>query len=127
MIRLGSLAGYAFDGPRLLGGWTPPARAGVYAVLYRPEPVSRPQRYAVVYVGHADDLAAVGFPFRNPQAPCWVSRAGSRWKVHVATYDVAGGGRPHREQIARELIAVYHPHCNEQQYTPAWHPTWIAT
>ena len=24
MIRLGSLAGYPFEGPRLLGGWTPP-------------------------------------------------------------------------------------------------------
>ena len=24
MIRLGSLAGYPFEGPRLLVGWTPP-------------------------------------------------------------------------------------------------------
>ena len=25
MIRLGSLAGYPFEGPRLLAGWTPPS------------------------------------------------------------------------------------------------------
>ena len=24
MIRLGSLAGYPFEGPRVLAGWTPP-------------------------------------------------------------------------------------------------------
>ena len=38
MIRLGSLAGYPFEGPRLLAGWTPPASAAVYVVLCRPEP-----------------------------------------------------------------------------------------
>ena len=32
MIRLGSLAGYPFEGPRLLAGWTPPAEAAVYAI-----------------------------------------------------------------------------------------------
>ena len=38
MIRLGSLAGYPFEGPRVLAGWTPPARPAVYAILYKPEP-----------------------------------------------------------------------------------------
>ena len=51
MIRLGSLAGYPFEGPRLLGGWTPPARPAVYAVLYKPDP--KAETYAVSYVGHA--------------------------------------------------------------------------
>jgi len=34
MIRLGSLAGYPFEGPRLLAGWTPPPAAAVYDLLY---------------------------------------------------------------------------------------------
>jgi len=42
VIRLGSLAGYPFEGPRVLAGWTPPARAAVYAILYKPEPETRP-------------------------------------------------------------------------------------
>ena len=33
VIRLGSLAGYPFEGPRVLAGWTPPAAAAVYAIL----------------------------------------------------------------------------------------------
>ena len=53
------------------------------------------------------------------------SRAGSKWKVYVCTYEVPGGTSAHREQIARELIAVYRPSCNEQQYDHAWKDEWI--
>jgi hypothetical protein len=125
VIRLGSLAGYPFEGPRLLGGWTPPAVAAVYAILCKPDPDAGPERYAVIYVGHADDLSAERFPFQHRRAACWVRRAGSKWKVYVATYEVPGGGPAHREQIARELIAVYRPGCNTRQYDPAWKDEWI--
>lgn len=126
MIRLGSLAGYPFEGPRLLGGWTPPAgTAAVYAILYKPEPDAQPERYAVSYVGHCDDLAKERFPFSHPRSACWVARAGSKWKVHIATYEVLGGTAAHREQICRELIAVYHPSCNTQQFDNAWKDQWI--
>ena len=107
MIRLGSLAGYPFDGPRLLGGWTPPTVAAVYAIMYKPEPDKKPENYAVIYVGHADDLSAERFPFKHPRAARWIQRAGSKWKVYICTYEVPGGTRSHREQIARELIAIY--------------------
>jgi hypothetical protein len=125
VIRLGSLAGYPFEGPRLLAGWTPPPAAAVYAVLYKPEPAAKPEKYAVIYVGHADDLSAERFPFRHPRAACWIDRAGSRWKVYVATFEVPGGTAAHREQIARELTAVYRPGCNTQQYDHAWKDEWI--
>ena len=123
MIRLGSLAGYLFDGPRLLGGWTPPGRPAVYAVLYRPEPDSRPERYAVVYIGHSDDLSREGFPWRHPRAHCWAQRAGSKWKVYVAVLELASCS--HREAIVRELTAVYRPRCNRQQYDHEWKAAWI--
>jgi hypothetical protein len=125
MIRLGSLAGYPFEGPRLLGGWTPPPVPSVYAILCKPEPETRPDTYAVIYVGHADDLSAERFPFQHPRAACWIRRAGSKWKVWIATYEVPGGNRPHREQITRELTAIYRPGCNDQQYDHAWKPEWI--
>ena len=76
MIRLGSLAGYPFEGPRLLAGWTPPPAAAVYAILCKPDPDTSPERYAVIYVGHADDLSAERFPFRHPRAACWVLQPG---------------------------------------------------
>lgn len=123
MIRLGSLAGYLFDGPRLLGGWQPPGRPGVYAVLYRPDPEGRPERYAVVYIGQSVDLSAEGFPFRHPRAACWTRRAGDRWRVYIATYEMDAPG--HREAIARELTAIYRPRCNRQQYESTWRDEWI--
>jgi len=125
MIRLGSAAGYPFEGPRLLAGWTAPATAAVFAILYRPDPDAKPERYAVSYIGHGGDLSAEHFPFRHPRAACWVRRAGDRWKVYIATYEVPGGGEAHREQIARELVAVYRPGCNAQQYDHAWKQEWI--
>lgn len=125
MIRLGSLAGYSFEGPRVLGGWTPPSVPAVYAILYQPDPDAKPQDYAVIFVGHADDLAAEGFPFHHPRAHCWTQRAGSKWKVHIATFEVPGGTRGHREQIVAELAGVYDPHCNADKYDPTWKPEWI--
>jgi hypothetical protein len=123
MIRLGSLAGYPFEGPRLLGGWTPPASPAVYAILIKPD--AHKETYAVIYVGHADDLSAERFPFNHPRAKCWIERAGSQWKVYICSYVVPGGLRSHREQIAQELAAIYHPNCNEQQYDRAWKDEWI--
>lgn len=125
MIRLGSLAGYPFEGPRVLGGWSPPHAAGVYAVLYQPERSAHPDRYAVLYVDHSDDLAAEPFPFRHPRAGCWIRRTGDRWRLYVASYQVPGGLRSHREQIVQELCSVYRPGCNEQQYDAAWKDEWI--
>jgi hypothetical protein len=106
---LGRAAGYLFSGPRLLGGWIPPGRPGVYVVMYR---LVEPSRYAVIYADHADNLSTAGFPFRHPRVPCWTRRAGGRWKLHVAWFEVPGDTRPHREHITAELTAVYRPRCN---------------
>lgn len=123
MIRLGSLAGYCFEGPRLLGGWLPPSTPAVYAILYRPKAETKPDRYAVTYVGNTDNLADGRLPFRHPRAPCWINRAGSRWKVYIATLEMSGDG--HREQITNELIAIYRPRCNLERYDNAWKDEWI--
>jgi hypothetical protein len=125
VIRLGSLAGYAFEGPRVLAGWTPTPAPAVFVIMYRPAPEARPQDHAVLYVGHSDDLSAEGFPFRHPRAGCWVRRAGSKWAVHIATLEVPGGTRAHREQIVAELCAVYDPACNTEKFDQAWESHWI--
>jgi hypothetical protein len=125
VIRLGSLAGYPFEGPRVLAGWTPPPRPAVYAIVYKPEPEAKADRYAVIYVGHSDDLSCERLPFNHPRASCWVRRAGDRWKLYICTYEVPGGLSSHREQIARELMAIYRPGCNTDQYDPAWKDEWI--
>jgi hypothetical protein len=54
-----------------------------------------------------------------------VRRAGSKWKVYIATYEVPGGGLGHREQITRELAAIYQPRCNTERYGHSWEDRWI--
>ena len=126
MIRLGTLAGYAFEGPRVLAGFTPPERPAVYAVLYRPEPGENPERYGVIFVGHSEDLSKESLPFRHVQAKCWLSRVdGDRYRLHICYLEAPGATESHREQIAQELIAVYRPGCNPDQYDHEWSEHWI--
>ncbi|NQY57874.1 MAG: hypothetical protein HRT86_15580 [Ilumatobacteraceae bacterium] len=127
MIRLGSLAGYPFEGPRVLAGWTAPAVPAVFAILYRADANGRPNDYAVIDVDHSDDLSTERFPFKHPRATCWQQRAESKFELHICTYEVPGGTRAHREQIARELIAVYKPGCHPEQYDQAWEDEWIGS
>lgn len=124
MIRLGSLAGYAFEGPRALAGWTPPAIAAVYAIMAKDNP-DRPQEMSVIYVGHSDDLSTEGFPFKHPRSAAWIKRAGGKYNLHASWLDVPGGSRAHREQISQELLAVYAPTCNVEKFDNAWKDQWI--
>jgi hypothetical protein len=125
MIRLGSLAGYPFEGPRVLAGWSPPPVAAVYAILLRPRPDR--DRYAVIDVDSSDDLAGSGLPLRHPHAACWITRAGSRWNLHACWYEVPGDSPAQRTEIVRQLVALYHPRCRDRQYDNTWHPTWLNT
>ena len=72
-----------------------------------------------------EDPATERFPFGHARAPCWIRRAGSKWKLFVCTYEVPGGLPSHREQIVQELCAVYRPGCNERAYEQAWKDEWI--
>ncbi len=54
-----------------------------------------------------------------------MQRAGDRFKLAICTYEVPGGLPSHREQIARELTAIYHPSCNTEQYDSTWKDQWI--
>ena len=120
MIRLGSLAGYPFDGPRLLGGWTPSPVAAVYAVMYKPEPDTKPENYAVMYVGHADDLSAERFPFRHPGAASWIKRAGSKWQLYVSFYQEWACGQGHVDASGNNNIETTGEYCNEDYQYFDW-------
>lgn len=126
MIRLGSLAGYAFEGPRILAGWTPPQEPAVYAILTKSNP-ARDQEFSVIYVSHADDLSEEGFPFRHHRAASWLERAGTKFNLHVCWLNAPGSNRAHREQITRDLASIYNPSCNEEKFDRAWKDEWIGS
>ena len=125
MIRLGSLAGYPFEGPRALAGWTAPKIAAVYAVMCLNDAVNKPQEFSIIYVGHSADLTTEGFPFKHPRSASWVARSGNKFNLHICWYEIPGGTERHREMIAHELMAVYEPSCNLEKYDQAWKDEWI--
>ena len=69
MIRLGSLAGYSFEGSLILGGWNPPKKPGVYTIMYKADPEGKPEAYSVIYVDYALDLSKAGLPKAPPRWP----------------------------------------------------------
>jgi hypothetical protein len=125
MIRLGSLGGYPFEGPRVLGGWHPPQDQGLFAIFTKADPES--QRFEVIYLGHADDLSAVGLPFEHAHASRWIERAGGKWNLWIASYVIPGGSPSHRERITEELVAIYRPTCNPEQFDRQWKEEWIGS
>jgi len=125
VIRLGSLGGYPFDGPRVLGGWHAPSEPGLFAILTKSDTQS--QRHEVIYLGHSDDLSEEGLPFSHPFSDQWIERATGKWNLWIATYSIPGGLSSHRERITHELIAIYHPSCNPEQYDRAWKDEWIGS
>ena len=125
MIRLGSLAGYPFEGPRSLMGWAPQKISAVYAVMCLNDPEKKPKDFSVIYVGHSADLSTVGFPLKHPKSSAWVKGSGDKFNLYICWYEFLGGTEKHRDQIAKELMAVYQPSCNDEQYDQAWKEEWI--
>ena len=77
-------------------------------------------------MGDTDDLSTERTSRSTIHAlRCWIKRAGDRYKLSICTYEVPGGLRSHREQIAHELAAIYRPGCNLDQYDNAWKDQWI--
>ena len=125
MIRLGSLGGYPFEGPRVLGGFRGSPGPALFAILTRPD--AETQRFEVIYLGHAEDLSTVGLPFKHPRAHLWIDRAGGKWNLWIATYEIPGGLVSHRERITEELSAIYRPSCNPDQFERTWREEWIGS
>lgn len=125
MIRLGSLGGYPFEGPRVLGGWRAPPDPAIFAILTRPD--ADQQRFEVIYLGHADNLSLQGLPFEHVHADRWIKRAGGKWNLWIATYVIPGGLPSHRERITEELVSIYSPSCNSSQFDRTWRDEWIGS
>lgn len=79
----------------------------------------------MIYVAHSEDLTKEGFPFKHPKAKSWIARAGNKWNLHICYYEIPGGLPSHREQISRELMAIYQPSCNSEKYDQTWKDEWI--
>lgn len=125
MIRLGSLGGYPFEGPRVLGGFHGSEDPAIFAIFTKAG--AETQRFEVIYLGHTDDLTEAGLPFDHLHADRWIDRAGGKWNLWIATYVIPGGLPSHRQRITEELMAIYRPSCNSETFDRTWKDEWIGS
>lgn len=106
---------YDFDGPYLLDDWSPPRRAGIYAIMHKPNPSDKPLVYRVDYFGESSDLSNRGLPWNHHKSQCFIKQAGSKDNVYIAVYFMPGSSESERQKIEDELIEKYEPACNKEE------------
>lgn len=101
----GKLSGCRFSRPVRLAQWAPRRAPGVYALL-----VEDGGGYRVIYLGEAEDLAALRVDERHPAYPCWLVTAGSAQELYVA--EMTWEREDERKALAKKLVAAWRPVCN---------------
>jgi hypothetical protein len=100
MITLG---GRQFSGPFLAPLWSPPRAPGLYAVLV---PGWRLLIFHPLYFGHSGDLSSPEVFAANPRYGDWLTVAGTRWNLYIATCEMYLSTEGERVSAHRDLLKV---------------------
>ncbi len=103
---------YNFQGPYKLNTWEPPRKAGIYAIIHKTDPKNKPRSYTIDYFGESGDLSDRGFPWSHHRKSCFISRAGFKDNVYIATHFMPGSSEQDRQKVERALLKQYNPYCN---------------
>lgn len=101
-----------FDGPIPLFKFAAPARGGIYAIMIKPYPQTKPDTYRVVYIGQSGDLEGRGFPTSHHKYPCWKQQAGSDANLYIGIHLTPGANETERTELEQRLIRELDPPCN---------------
>ena len=101
-----TLAARSFAGPFMAPLWSPPRRAGIYAVL---APGWRLLTFRALEFGEAEDLSSKDLLRRHPKYREWLSIVGSEWSLYVATHEMALSTPAERGMVLHELARGYRP------------------
>ena len=105
--------GVEFDGPFAADAWEPPTRAGVYAIMMKPDAVAKPNTYQVLYFGESENLSDRGFWRSHHKFGCWMQKAGSTRTLFIGVHAMPNSTLADRAAVERRLIQVYRPDCND--------------
>lgn len=108
-----TLGNHAFEGPVSMNDWSPPNRAGVYAIMIRSDPVGKPNTYTVVYLGESGNLSERGFWKAHHKYNCWLRLAGSAEALFIGTYLMPNSAEKERKAVENSLVERYKPGCND--------------
>lgn len=105
---------FSFEGPYLLDEWNPPQRAGIYAIMHKPDRTNKPSIFQIDYFGESGDFSDRGFPWSHEKSDCFIEQAGSKNNVYIAIHFMPGSTESERQGVETELIGLYDPKCNKE-------------
>jgi len=110
-----SLSGI-FGSPIRLKEWTPPNKAGVYAIMHRADSGGGPVKYTVDYCGESRKLGAFQtYPWLPQVQKRLVSRTGSTDNVYIAVILMPESTGDERRAVEEVIIKAFNPYFNRQK------------
>ena len=104
--------GCEFTEPILAACWSPPSKAGLYAVLVRDD-IGTPRRFRAIYFGETENFAERGFLRSHHRYDSWIREAGgSDMSLYIALYPTPDLTKTVRLETEKSLIDLYAPVCN---------------
>lgn len=100
------IGGYKFIDPEKFADWTPPNKAGVYAIL---------ANNTKIYIGQSGNLSDRGFFRNHHRYNCWIRQTGgSEDKLYISVHLMPDSTESDRKKIESELINKLDPICNKE-------------
>ncbi len=111
-IENGRIGSISIEGPVRLDDWENRDVAGIFAVLHKPDPETRPDTYIVDYLGEAERLSVRGFTWQRAFINTALTRAGNEDNIYIALYHMPDSSERERKIVTDTLIRKYKPHFN---------------
>ena len=102
-----------FSGPEKITNWNPPFRAALYAIMIKPDPVSKPDSFRIIYFGESGNLSERGFYKSHHSYQCWRRQAGTDTGIYIGIHLMPGSSIEQRRVVEQRLIRKYNPSCNK--------------
>jgi len=101
-----------FEGPYKITDWDPPFRAGIYSIMYKKNPKTKPNTYSILYFGESGNLDDRGFFQSHHKYNCWIEYAGTEENLFIGIHLMPNSTEEKRRRIESDLINEYRPACN---------------
>jgi len=101
-----------FDGPYKITEWDPPYRAGVYSIMYKKNPKTKPNTFSILYFGESGNLDDRGFFQSHHKYDCWIKYAETEDNLYIGIHLMPNSTEEERRRVESDLIDEYSPPCN---------------
>lgn len=104
--------GIEFTGPHILSKCPTSNDSGLYSIMKKPDPISKPDTYTIIYFGESEDFSQ-RITSSHHKYDCWKKQAGSENGIYYGLNILPSSTEEKRREIESQLIEKYHPTCND--------------